>query len=219
MDVNMNAAILNASSTANTTGNTASDSANAAAQTTPPVATDIFEASGSDPATTVYKPDKDKIQAMIEESDRQVAAFRKMIESVLGKQAQKSDIVEKWEKWFETKDGKLKELLDGLEVTEEDRVAAQKEIDEGGYYSIEETAKRILDFAIALSGGDPSKIELLRGAVTDGYKAAEKSWGEELPEISQKTYEAVMNGFDEWKEAGSIDAISLFKPKEAAPVE
>jgi len=57
---------------------------------------------------------------------------------------------------------------------------------------------------VALTGGDPSKIDLLRDAALKGFAEAEKVWGGELPEISQKTLEAVKNGFDEWKEAGNI---------------
>jgi len=91
----------------------------------------------------------------------------------------------------------------------ETRAAAQAEIAEGGYYSVDETASRILNFAVALSGGDPNKIDLLRNAVMQGFGAAEKSWGDKLPDITQRTLEAVKNGFDEWAAAGNANAISL----------
>jgi len=98
-----------------------------------------------------------------------------------------------------------------VEITEEARAAAQKEIEEGGYFSVEETAKRILNFAVALSGGDPGKIDLLRDATMKGFAAAEKAWGGKMPEITQKTMEAVKKGFDEWAAEGSASAISLLK--------
>ena len=66
------------------------------------------------------------------------------------------------------------------------------------YFSPEKTAERILNFAKSISGGDPSKIELLRNAVERGFKEVEKIFGK-LSEISKKTYELVMKGFDEWK--------------------
>jgi len=66
------------------------------------------------------------------------------------------------------------------------------------YFSPEKTAERILNFAKSISGGDPSKIELLRNAVEKGFKEVEKIFGK-LPEISRKTYELVMKGFDDWK--------------------
>jgi hypothetical protein len=82
-------------------------------------------------------------------------------------------------------------------------------IDEGGYFSVEETAARMLDFAVAISGGDPARIDVLRNAVERGFAQAERMFGGELPEISHQTLEAVMNGFDEWAAAGSASAISL----------
>ena len=69
---------------------------------------------------------------------------------------------------------------------------AQKDIAEDGYWGVEQTSDRIIDFAKALTGGDPSKIEDMREAFKKGYEQAEKTWGGELPEISKKTYDAVM---------------------------
>ena len=65
---------------------------------------------------------------------------------------------------------------------------------------MKQTSGRILDFATALTGGDPSKIEDMRKAFKKGYEQAEKTWGGELPEISKKTYDAVMAGFDKMAE-------------------
>ena len=70
------------------------------------------------------------------------------------------------------------------------------------------TAQRILDFAKALTGGDPSKIEEMREAFEKGFKQATETWGDELPEISQKTYAATMQKFDQWaSEAASVNQI------------
>lgn len=82
-------------------------------------------------------------------------------------------------------------------VDAETKAKAQADIAEGGYWSVEETSKRILDFATALTGGDPDKLESMRDAFLKGYKQAEEMWGGKLPEISQKTYDAVLKGFDE----------------------
>ena len=78
------------------------------------------------------------------------------------------------------------------------KAQAQADIAEDGYWGVEQTSERILDFAKALSGGDPSKVEELREAFEKGFKDATKTWGDELPEISQKTYDAVMKKFDDW---------------------
>jgi len=82
-------------------------------------------------------------------------------------------------------------------VSEAAKAQAQKDIAEGGYWSVEETSKRILDFADALTGGDPNQVEKMREAFKKGYAEATKAWGKDLPDISQKTYDAVMKGFDE----------------------
>lgn len=77
---------------------------------------------------------------------------------------------------------------------------AQKDIAEDGYWGVEQTSDRIIDFAKALTSGDPSKIEDMREAFKKGYEQAEKTWGGELPEISKKTYDAVMEKFDKMAE-------------------
>ena len=75
---------------------------------------------------------------------------------------------------------------------------AQKAISEDGFYGVKQTSDRILEMAKALTGGDPDKIEAMRDAFKKGFSQATKSWGQDLPEISHKTYDAVMEGFDNW---------------------
>ena len=78
------------------------------------------------------------------------------------------------------------------------KAQAQADIAEDGYWGIEQTSDRILDFAKALTGGDPDKIEEMKEAFKKGFKQAEETWGGELPEISKKTYDAVLEKFDAW---------------------
>ena len=71
-----------------------------------------------------------------------------------------------------------------------------------------QTSDRILDFAKALSGGDPDKIETMKNAFIKGFKEATGAWGKDLPDISQRTYDAVMEKFDAWsKEAKKTDEV------------
>lgn len=87
------------------------------------------------------------------------------------------------------------------------KAQAQKDIAEDGYWGVEQTSDRILDFAKALCGNDASKLEEMRSAFEKGFKEATKAWGKDLPDISSKTYDAVMNKFDAWKnEAAGADA-------------
>lgn len=91
-------------------------------------------------------------------------------------------------------------LADGnFTVDEETQKQAQADIAEDGYWGVEQTSDRILDFAKALSGNDPEKADLLIDAFKKGFEDATKSWGKDLPDISQRTYDAVLEKFDKWK--------------------
>ncbi len=81
---------------------------------------------------------------------------------------------------------------------------AQKAISEDGFYGVKNTSDRILEMAKALTGGDPDKIEDMRSAFKKGFEQATKSWGQALPDISNKTYDAVMEGFDNWAKASQV---------------
>ena len=90
-------------------------------------------------------------------------------------------------------------------VSEAAKAQAAKDIEEGGYWSVDETANRILDFAKALVGEGASgdKINSMVDAFKKGFDEATKAWGKELPDISKQTYDKVMSGFDEWKAGGT----------------
>lgn len=90
-----------------------------------------------------------------------------------------------------------------LKVPQETVEEAQKAIGEGGYYSPENTATRIMDFAKALSGGDSTKFNLLKDAVEKGFAAAKDQLGGKLPDITNQTYDLVQQKFTDWaKELG-----------------
>ena len=91
-----------------------------------------------------------------------------------------------------------------LKVDAATQAQAQKDVAEDGYWGVKQTSERILDFATALTGVDPSKIEEMREAFKKGYKQAEKTWGGELPDISKQTYDAVMKGFDKLAEESGL---------------
>lgn len=103
-----------------------------------------------------------------------------------------------------TADDMWKALAGGNFTADADTIAQAKEdISEDGYWGVKQTSERILDFAKALTGGDASKVEEMRKAIEKGFSQAAKLWGDELPEISQKTHEAVMKGLDEWAKESS----------------
>ena len=85
-------------------------------------------------------------------------------------------------------------------VTAAAKAQAQADIADDGYWGVNQTSDRILDFAKALTGGDPDQIEKMREAFEKGFKQATGTWGKELPSISSRTYDAVMEKFDKWAE-------------------
>ncbi len=93
-------------------------------------------------------------------------------------------------------------------VDPQTKAQAQKDIAEDGYWGVEQTSQRIFDFAMALTGGDADKMEKMRGAFEKGFAQATKTWGKELPEISQKTYGAVQSLFDNYKNQMESGAVS-----------
>lgn len=76
------------------------------------------------------------------------------------------------------------------------KAQAQADIAEDGYWGVNATSDRIVDFAVALAGDDPEKLEDMSAAFQKGFDQATKTWGGELPDISQRTYDAVMEKFD-----------------------
>ena len=77
------------------------------------------------------------------------------------------------------------------------KAQAQKDIADDGYWGVEQTSSRIVDFATALAGSDPKQLEKMRDAFKKGFDEATSTWGKSLPDISQKTYQAVMDKFDQ----------------------
>lgn len=93
-----------------------------------------------------------------------------------------------------------KYLAEGNFTADADTIAKAKEdISENGYWGVDQTSSRIVDFAIALSGNNTEKAELMINAFKKGFDQATKAWGKDLPDISSKTYDAVMDKFDSWK--------------------
>ncbi len=185
----------------NTTTNASSKEADTKSSTTAPPAA---SKSGNDTYETTRGSDSDnssvgigkgvdpaQVQKMIKESEKQVESFRKLIEGLITKQGRTVQDV-------------LSAIDNGEEVIvpvdEATRKKAQEDISEDGYYGVKKTTERIMDFAKALAGGENSKIDMLRKAVQDGFEGAKRQLGgDELPQISKDTYDAVMKEFDIWQ--------------------
>lgn len=156
----------------------------------------------------VYEPSKDSVNVPIKKYVQNTELVNKMKADAEAHTKQLQNIVQQ----LMTKQGQTFGIANGndnmwkflasgkFEVDEATKLQAQEDVSEDGYWGVKQTSGRILDFATALTGGDPSKIEDMREAFKKGYKQAEETWGGELPEISKKTYDAVMAGFDKMAE-------------------
>lgn len=135
-----------------------------------------------------YKPDTNLINKLKADAEERTAQLRSLVEKMMLGQSKTygnaNDI------WSFLREG-------NFTVDPATKAQAQADIAEDGYWGVKQTSARILDFATALTGGDPDKIEEMRAAFEKGYKQAEKTWGGELPDISKQTYDAVMKGFDD----------------------
>ncbi|MDD2483956.1 MAG: hypothetical protein PHQ50_02830 [Eubacteriales bacterium] len=86
---------------------------------------------------------------------------------------------------------------------------ASESISETGDFGVEAVSDRIVDFAIKVSGGDTSKLEVLKGAIQKGFEAAGKEWGGDLPSISMQTYDRIMEKLDKWAGTEKTESSNL----------
>jgi hypothetical protein len=146
---------------------------------------------GSTKATkATYTQDTATIDKLKADAEARTAQLRSLVEKMLTKQGQT----------IGTADDMWKFLAKGdFTVDAATKAQAQEDISEDGYWGVEQTSDRIIDFAKALTGGDPDLIDQMQEAFEKGFSEATKSWGKELPEISQKTYDAVIEKFEAWR--------------------
>ena len=98
-----------------------------------------------------------------------------------------------------TADDMWKVLASGNFTADADTIAKAKEdISEDGYWGVKQTSERIFSFAQALAGDDEEKMTKMKEAFEKGFKEATKTWGKELPDISQNTRDAVLKKFDDY---------------------
>ncbi len=99
---------------------------------------------------------------------------------------------------LETPEFDLSQLsYNGKPITELTQDEASELVNEGGYFSIENTAQRLFDFAVKMAGDDTERLKVTRDAVLKGFKEAEELFGGELPEISHKTIEKALGMIDD----------------------
>ncbi len=177
----------NTSSTKSTTKETASEVRNEEAVESAAV----YEKSETATKNKIYKRDSATIDRLVEEANKRTQSLRDLVQKMLMKQGQTFD--ESTDIYSLLREGKV-------EVDPETRAQAQKDIAEDGYWGVEQTSDRLVSFAKALSGGDPSKADEMMKAVQKGFEEATKAWGGELPDISKRTLEATIKKMETWRD-------------------
>lgn len=156
--------------------------------------TDKIEIRGKQEETVTYNKDAgrkelspDEISGLQKAAERANENLRRLVEMLILKQSAKSDKVRE-----------EKEVSPEAPKAETQAVS----IFDDPQFGVEAVSDRLVDFAIQVSGGDTSKLELLKDAIHKGFEAAREQLGGELPEISKRTYEATMRKMDEWASQG-----------------
>lgn len=137
--------------------------------------------------------DRDALVAQLKaDSEAQVKSLMDIVNKTISGQGKAFGIASGDDMW--------KFLASGnFTVDAETKAQAQKDIAEDGYWGVEKTSDRIVEFAKTLSGGDEKKADELIGAFKKGFDQATKAWGKTLPDISQRTYDRVLEKMDNWK--------------------
>lgn len=107
--------------------------------------------------------------------------------------------------------GTDKFALPPVGTTPEEAAAA---VGEGGAYSVDSVATRIMDMATAIAGGDPDKLRQMQSAVEEGFKQAGLVWKDamgqdEMPQITKDTHNEITNRFNKLYEQMGIKASTM----------
>lgn len=138
----------------------------------------------------------EEVKELMDEQEAQIEKFKLMLQRMLGKQVQTEKLAQNNQSDVQS--------------------AAAASIADGGEYSVDAVATRIMSMASALAGGDASKIETLRQAVIEGFRKVagmfganknDDNWISSLPQVSQDTYSEIMSRFDSWAASADRSAV------------
>ena len=150
----------------------------------------VYEKSTKTEPSYNKKPNTALIEKMKADAEQRTAQLRSIVEQMMTKQGVAIGNADDMWKFLAKGD---------FTVSADVKAQAEADIAEDGYWGVKQTSDRIVDFAKALSGGDPEKADEMIEAFKKGFEDATKTWGDKLPDISQKTYDAVLEKMDAWK--------------------
>lgn len=134
----------------------------------------VYEPSKTTTTTTkkTYKPDTATIARLKADAEQRTSQLQSLVEKILvgqGKVYNNANDI-----WSVLSSG-------NFTVDAATKAQAQADIADDGYWGVSQTSQRILDFATALTGGDPDKIDAMQDAFKKGYEMAQKTWAASFP--------------------------------------
>lgn len=151
----------------------------------------VYEKSSDQTSGTVTKKtDYALVNKLKADAEERTSQLRSLVEKMMTKQGVA----------IGTADSMWSFLAKGdFTVDEATRAQAQADIADDGYWGVDQTSDRILVLQKHFPATILEKADLLLDAFKKGFKEATKSWGQDLPDISQRTYDAVVEKFNKWK--------------------
>lgn len=190
--VNSNYAAYEATASSNTKANSNSSSSSSGKSATayPEVAATYEGSSSASKSSSIKKANNPQLVAQLKaDQEARMAQMQSLVTKMFSKQGIT----------IGTADDMWKALAEGNFTADPETIAKAKEdISEDGYWGVKQTSERIFSFAQALAGDDEEKMQKMKEAVAKGFKEATKAWGKDLPDISNKTLDAVNGMFDDY---------------------
>ena len=109
---------------------------------------------------------EDVIARLKKDAEDRTSQLRSLVQQMMGNQGTKIGQADDMWRFLAKGD---------FTVTPDVKAQAQKDIADDGYWGVEQTSDRIIEFAKGLVGDDPEKAEQMRAAFEKGFKAATKS--------------------------------------------
>lgn len=147
--------------------------------------------------STIYNRNSIKAQLKADQESR-MASMQSLVEKLLSKQNNKYQT----SNLFGDNASNLKAIFSDAAKNADAKTIAQAQADiaDDGYWGVEQTSDRLVEMAIALSGGDTSKADTMIEAIKKGFDQATKAWGDKLPDICQKTVDTAIEKLNAWKD-------------------
>lgn len=144
-----------------------------------------------DSTRQIYKRDNALVEKLKQDAEARKQQLIDLVQKTLSKQGESYNTLS--DLFTAIKEGKV--AVDPQEIEQ-----AKKEVAEDGYWGVEKTSDRFVEFAKALTGGDPSKADIMIQALEKGFTEAEKAWGNKLPDICRKTIDVAKEKLSKWEE-------------------